>query len=216
MFHVTHVVSANAIYELPFGKARGGSTRAEWPMRSSAAGRLRRSSRGRAARRSASRRRAARSTAPGARTATTPSAATRPSAPCRQRRSRACSASTSRSTDKIYWIDPKVVGPVTDAPSAPTTWRTPPGSTGQVFFNPAAGRSRQPLDPDLRRSVAVPRRPRALEADRVTDRHRFEVKGEAFNLTNTPSFFRGDMDINSRRSVASRASTSARASSSCR
>jgi hypothetical protein len=27
--------------------------------------------------------------------------------------------------------------------------------------------------------------------------HRFEVKGEAFNLTNTPSFFRGDMDINS-------------------
>jgi hypothetical protein len=23
------------------------------------------------------------------------------------------------------------------------------------------------------------------------------VKGEAFNLTNTPSFFRGDMDINS-------------------
>ena len=32
---------------------------------------------------------------------------------------------------------------------------------------------------------------------RVTDTHRIEVKGEAFNLTNTPSFFRGDMDINS-------------------
>ena len=32
---------------------------------------------------------------------------------------------------------------------------------------------------------------------RLTDRYRFELKGEAINLTNTPSFFRGDMDINS-------------------
>ena len=28
-------------------------------------------------------------------------------------------------------------------------------------------------------------------------RYRVELKGEAFNLTNTPSFFRGDIDINS-------------------
>ena len=32
---------------------------------------------------------------------------------------------------------------------------------------------------------------------RFLDRYAFEVKGEAFNLTNTPSFFRGDIDINS-------------------
>jgi hypothetical protein len=32
---------------------------------------------------------------------------------------------------------------------------------------------------------------------RIGDRYNLELKGEAFNLTNTPSFFRGDMDINS-------------------
>ena len=32
---------------------------------------------------------------------------------------------------------------------------------------------------------------------RFLDRYALEFKGEAFNLTNTPSFFLGDMNINS-------------------
>jgi hypothetical protein len=32
---------------------------------------------------------------------------------------------------------------------------------------------------------------------RMADRYALEFKGEAFNLLNRPSFFRGDMDINS-------------------
>jgi hypothetical protein len=45
-------------------------------------------------------------------------------------------------------------------------------------------------------AVGRPNQSWAERRIRLTDRYRFEVKGEAFNLTNTPSFFRGDMDIN--------------------
>jgi hypothetical protein len=72
-----------------------------------------------------------------------------------------------------------------------------PGFGGQVFFNPAAGQvgnlnvlafdgpSQFAVDLALSKRI------------RFFDRYRIELKGEAFNLTNTPSFFRGDMDINS-------------------
>jgi hypothetical protein len=66
-----------------------------------------------------------------------------------------------------------------------------------VFFNPAAGDvGNLPIlafdgPSQFRVDLALSKRVR------LTDRHRIEVKGEPFNLTNTPSFFRGDMDINS-------------------
>jgi hypothetical protein len=87
-FHITHVMNANAIYELPFGVNKrwlngGGLTNV-----SPAAGSSGRSWRSRAARRSPSTRAAARSTAPAARTAARRRSATPPSAPSRSRRSR--------------------------------------------------------------------------------------------------------------------------------
>jgi hypothetical protein len=98
---------------------------------------------------------------------------------------------------KIYWIDPKVIDPATGRAVGADNLGNDAGFDGQVFFNPAAGQvgnlSILAFDgpPQFRIDMALSKRFRFL------DRYSFEVKGEAFNLTNTPSFFRGDMDINS-------------------
>ena len=98
---------------------------------------------------------------------------------------------------KIYWIDPKVVDTTTGRAVGADNLANSAGFTGQVFFNPAAGDvGNLPIlafdgPSQFRVDLALSKRVR------LTDRHRIEVKGEAFNLTNTPSFFRGDMDINS-------------------
>ena len=97
---------------------------------------------------------------------------------------------------KIYWIDPKVVDTTTGRAVGADNLANSAGFAGQVFFNPAAGDvGNLPIiafdgPTQFRVDLALSKRVR------LTDRHRIEVKGEAFNLTNTPSFFRGDMDIN--------------------
>ena len=98
---------------------------------------------------------------------------------------------------KIYWIDPKVVDPGSGRAVGADNLANAASFTGQVFFNPAAGEvGNLPIlafdgPSQFRIDIALSKRVR------LTDRHRIEVKGESFNLTNTPSFFRGDMDINS-------------------
>jgi hypothetical protein len=68
---------------------------------------------------------------------------------------------------------------------------------GQVFFNPAAGEvGNLPVmafdsPPVFRVDLALSKR------TRIAGRYNLELKGEAFNLTNTVSFSRGDMDVNS-------------------
>ncbi len=97
--------------------------------------------------------------------------------------------------DKIYWIDPKIIG--TDGRAVGPDNQANSGFAGQVFFNPKAGEvgnlpilafdgpSQFRIDMALSKMISLP------------GRYRVELKGEAFNLTNTPSFFRGDIDINS-------------------
>jgi hypothetical protein len=98
---------------------------------------------------------------------------------------------------KIFWIDPKVVDPVSGRAVGADNLTNAAGFAGQVFFNPAAGEvGNLPIlafdgPSQFRIDLALSKR------ITITGRHRVEVKGEAFNLTNTPSFFRGDMDINS-------------------
>ena len=98
---------------------------------------------------------------------------------------------------KIFWIDPKVVDPVSGRAVGADNLTNAAGFDGQVFFNPTAGQvGNLPIlafdgPAQFRIDFALSKR------IRITDRQRFELKGEAFNLTNTPSFFRGDMDINS-------------------
>jgi hypothetical protein len=100
--------------------------------------------------------------------------------------------------NKIYWIDPKVIGPDgrgvgTDNLGNAATF------AGQVFFNPEAGQvGTLPVmafdsPGQFRIDLALSKRFRFL------DRYGFEFKGEAFNLTNTPSWWQTDMDINSTR-----------------
>jgi hypothetical protein len=98
---------------------------------------------------------------------------------------------------RIFWIDPKVVDPATGRAVGADNRANSAGFDGQVFFNPLAGQVGN-LDvmtfdgpPQFRLDVALSKR------IRLGGRYRFELKGEAFNLLNTPSFFTGDMDVNS-------------------
>ena len=99
--------------------------------------------------------------------------------------------------NRIYWIDPKVIDPATGRGVGPDTLANTPGFDGQVFFNPGPGEvGNLPVmafdgPGQFRIDLALSKR------FRFFGRYSFEFKGEAFNLTNTPSFFVGDMDINS-------------------
>jgi hypothetical protein len=99
--------------------------------------------------------------------------------------------------DKLYWIDPKVLDPATNRGVGPDTLSNGAGYAGQVFFNPAAGEvGNLPIlafdgPSQFSINLALSKRFRFLS------RYSLEFKGEAFNLTNTPSFFVGDMNINS-------------------
>jgi Carboxypeptidase regulatory-like domain/TonB dependent receptor len=195
VFHVTHVVNANAIYELPFGNGKrwfnsnsfadaivGGWQIASIFAWQSGSPLSITSGRG-------TFNRVARSNCPDPISCNT--------------------AFSSLSVDeikallgihkvenRIYWIDPKVIDAVTGRAVGADNLANS-GFAGQVFFNPVAGEvGNVPIltfdgPSQFRVDLAVSKR------IRFTDQHRIEVKGEAFNLTNTPSFLRGDMDINS-------------------
>jgi hypothetical protein len=99
--------------------------------------------------------------------------------------------------NRIYWIDPKVIDPATGRGVGADNLGNTPGFDGQVFFNPGAGDvgtlSVLTFDgpPQFSINMALSKRFRFL------DRYALEFKGEAFNLTNTPTFRTGDMNINS-------------------
>jgi hypothetical protein len=99
--------------------------------------------------------------------------------------------------DKIYWIDPKVINTATGRGVGPDNLGNTASFDGQVFFNPGAGEvGNLPVmtfdgPNQFRIDLALSKR------FRFADRYGIEFKAEAFNLTNTPSFFIGDMDINS-------------------
>ena len=102
--------------------------------------------------------------------------------------------------NRIYWIDPKVIDAATGRAVGADNLTNTAGFAGQVFFNPEAGGvgNLPSLGFDgpsqFRIDLALSKRFRFL------DRYGLEFKGEAFNLTNTPSFTRQnglDMDINS-------------------
>jgi hypothetical protein len=102
--------------------------------------------------------------------------------------------------NRIYWIDPKVIDAATGRAVGADNLTNAAGFPGQVFFNPEAGGvgNVPSLGFDgpaqFRIDLALSKR------YRFADRYGIEFKGEAFNLTNTPSFTRSgslDMDINS-------------------
>ena len=97
----------------------------------------------------------------------------------------------------IYWIDPKVIDPATGRGVGTDNLGGGATFPGQVFFNPAAGEVGT-------LPVMVFDSPRVFNLDfalskrtRIGDRYNLEFKAEAFNLTNSVSFDNGDEDINS-------------------
>lgn len=98
---------------------------------------------------------------------------------------------------RIYFIDPKVVDPATGRAVGADNAGNTAGFPGQVFFNAGAGEVGN-LPVLVFDGPAIFRVDLALsKKTRITGRYNVELKGEAFNLTNTPSFFTGDMNINS-------------------
>ena len=97
----------------------------------------------------------------------------------------------------IYWIDPKVIDTATGRAVGADNLTNAAGFGGQVFLNPTAGGVGDfgilNLDGPAQFSIDMALSKRF----RLGGRYRLEFKGEAFNLTNTPSFFLGDNNINS-------------------
>jgi hypothetical protein len=190
VFHITHVLNANAIYELPFGSGRrwlngGGLSNVlfgGWQLSSILAlqsGEPFSITSGRG-----TFNRAGRS---GLNTAVT-------------------SLSVSEIQDMIgvfkqpdgtiYWIDPKVIDLATGRAVGADNIENAPGFDGQVFFNPGAGEVGN-------LPVRAFNGPRSFRLDlalskrtRIAGRYNLELKGEAFNLTNSVSFNMGNTGIN--------------------
>ncbi len=195
-FHITHVVNANAIYELPFGQGRkwlnqGGVVDhivGGWQISSvigwqsgppitifSGRGSFNRAGRSGCA-------------GTGCNTAFT-------------------NLSESEIKDlfgifkqpdgRIYFINPSVIDPATGRAVGADNLTNAAGFAGQVFFNPLAGEvgnlKIRGFDgvPVVRLDLALSKR------IRLGSRYRLEFKGEAFNLFNQTSFFIGDLNINS-------------------
>ena len=98
---------------------------------------------------------------------------------------------------KVYFIDPKVIDPATGRGVGTDTLDNSATFAGQVFFNPAAGQigTLQRLSLD---SPSIFQLDMSLsKRQRIGSRYSAEFKIEAFNLTNTPIFDYVDTDINS-------------------
>jgi hypothetical protein len=97
----------------------------------------------------------------------------------------------------VYWIDPKVIDPNTGRAVGPDTLTNSPGFPGQVFFNPMAGEvgnlgilafdGPSQFVADLSISKRV----------RVWKQAGLRLRADIFNLFNTVNFWVGDNDINS-------------------
>jgi hypothetical protein len=99
-----------------------------------------------------------------------------------------------RSGSDLYFINPDKINPTTRTGVAPDG--TAPFS-GQVFFNPSAGT----LGSLQRRILDGPGYARydlSLAKDtRIRERVSIQFRADAFNVTNHPSFFVGDQNVNS-------------------
>jgi hypothetical protein len=97
----------------------------------------------------------------------------------------------------VYWIDPKVIDPNTGRAVGPDTLANSPGFPGQVFFNPMAGEVGN-------LEILAFDGPSQFQADlsiskrvRVWRQAGLRLRADIFNLFNTVNFWVADNDINS-------------------
>jgi hypothetical protein len=98
---------------------------------------------------------------------------------------------------RVYFIDPKIIDPGTGRGVGTDTLANGATFPGQVFFNPTAGElgtlQRLSLDSPSLFTVDLS----LSKKQRIGSRYSAEFKFEAFNVTNTPIFDFADTDINS-------------------
>jgi hypothetical protein len=97
----------------------------------------------------------------------------------------------------VYWIDPSVIDPNTGRAVGPDTLTNAPSFSGQVFFNPMAGEvgtlAILSVDGPAQFLVDLSLSKRV----RLRGRLGLKVRADIFNLFNTVNFFVGDADVNS-------------------
>ena len=103
---------------------------------------------------------------------------------------------TKLADGRIFWFDPNAVGADGRAVGADNLTNAA-GFTGQVFFNPVAGQvGTLPIlafdAPPIWTIDAS-----LAKKTRIVGRYNIEFRVEAFNLTNSVSFYTGDFNINS-------------------
>jgi hypothetical protein len=103
---------------------------------------------------------------------------------------------TKLADGRIFWIDPALVGADGRAVGADNLTNAA-GFAGQVFFNPTAGQvgTLPILAFDAPRVWTIDAS--LAKKFKLVGRYSLEVRAEAFNLTNSVSFYTGDFNINS-------------------
>jgi hypothetical protein len=104
---------------------------------------------------------------------------------------------TKAPNGNIYWLDPAIIDPATGRAVGADNLNNTAGFAGQVFFNPMAGEvgNLKPLQFD--RPAVFTMDAAIAKQFKITNRVRFEVKGELLNAFNSVYFNAGDFNINS-------------------
>ena len=104
---------------------------------------------------------------------------------------------TKAANGNIYWIDPAVIDPATGRAVGADNLNNTAGFAGQVFFNPMAGEVGNLRMLQFDRPTVASFDAAISKQFRITNRVRFEVKGELLNAFNAVFFNAGDFSINS-------------------
>ena len=104
---------------------------------------------------------------------------------------------TKAANGNIYWIDPAVIDPATGRAVGADNLNNAAGFAGQVFFNPMAGEVGNLRLLDFDRPAVFTLDAAVAKQFKITNRVRFEVKGELLNAFNSVYFNAGDFNINS-------------------
>jgi hypothetical protein len=189
-FHVSHVVNANMIVELPFGPNRRWLNRDGWwntlagGWQASAIVHWQSGSPISLVARRGTFNRTGRSSIQTARTSLSA-------------RDLKNLLGIREANGKIYWIDPRVIDPNSGRAVGADNLTNAAGFAGQVFFNPVAG------EVGNLEILAVDGPSQFLADLSLSKRVRLwrettlQIRADAFNLFNTVNFFVGDYDINS-------------------
>ena len=104
---------------------------------------------------------------------------------------------TKAANGNIYWIDPAVIDPATGRAVGADNLNNTAGFAGQVFFNPMAGEVGNLRMLQFDRPTVTSFDAAIAKQFRLTGRLRFELKGELLNAFNAVFFNAGDFNINS-------------------